>query len=94
MAGALTCALHAVGLLVGLLVMLMPKSWSGHLFRLVSLALATFIACWHLCCFTATAVGPQEVGAFQQLSSLMELSACLLMSFAMTRKAPCASRGH
>ena len=62
--------LLAVGLLVGLLVMMTPQSWSGHNFRLISLPLVIFLACWHLCCYTATAVGPQEVSAFQQLSSL------------------------
>ena len=75
--------LLAVGLLVGLLVMFTPKNWTCHLFRLASLPLASFLACWHLCCYTATAVGPQEVGAFRLLSSLMELSACLLMSSAI-----------
>ena len=69
MEGVLTCVLLAVGLFVGLLVMMTPKSWSGHLFRVVSLPLVIFLASWHLCCYTATAVGPQEVNALQRLSS-------------------------
>ena len=50
-----------VGLGVGLLVMLTPKRWSAPAFRTLSLPLSGFLAVWHACAYTATAVGPHEV---------------------------------
>jgi len=51
----------AAGLVVGVLVMVTPQRWSAPLFRFMSLPLGFFLAAWHLCSYTATALGPQEV---------------------------------
>ena len=55
--------LGAVGLFLGLLVMMTPDRWSAPTFRFLSLPLSVFLEVWHACAYTATAVGPQEVRA-------------------------------
>ena len=64
-----TYLLGAVCLIMGLLVMMTPSRWSAPVFRSLSLPLSVFLAVWHACAYTATAVGPHEVRSSTKIQS-------------------------